>query len=131
MEFLMKIGFLQRLMGQPKQDNSRSAARERLQNALVGDRSSVAPSLLRSLELELLPILRRYMDVDKSNLKLALADKDGEMRFSASVPVLRIHRQAQLPEQALQEERSAERRARKLRGPRRKSAEDGPLASPA
>lgn len=129
MEFFLKFNFFQKLWGSPPKDQSRSAARERLQSALVGDRGSVAPGLLDSLESEIVPILRRYMEIDKKSFKLALGEKEGLMRFSASVPVLRIHRQAQLPNQALAPVVvPAPVSRRKLRGPRgqRRSSEDQP-----
>jgi cell division topological specificity factor MinE len=128
MEFLMRIPFLHRLMGggsEPREE-SRGAAKDRLRNALVGDRSTVAPGLMQSLESEMLSVLGRYMDVDRSGVKLSLADRDGGMRFSAVAPILRIHRQANLPAAALTESGPAVRvSTKKSRGPRiRRSFEE-------
>jgi cell division topological specificity factor len=122
MEFLMRIPFFHRFLGgaRPRED-SREAAKDRLRNALVGDRSTVAPGLIQSLEGEMLSMLGRYMDVDRSGLKLCLADRDGGMRLTASAPILRIHRQASLPPEALQESRPASAISTALRIPRKKT----------
>lgn len=118
MEFLMKFPLWHRLFG-PRED-SRSAAKDRLRNALVGDRCTVAPALMECMTADLLGVLRKYMVVDQ-DLKLQLAERDGGMRFSASAGVIRVLRQAQLPQEALDENRAPKR---KLRGVRRKSQEE-------
>lgn len=127
MEFLLRIPFLHRFFGrsQPK-DESRQAARERLRSALVGDRCSVAPGLTESIRKEVLEVLARYMDVDASTLTLRLEPKGEEMQWGAQVKVERVHRQAQLPEEALREATPKQRRSKRtLRGVRwRRSQED-------
>ena len=130
MELLMRIPFFHRFFGGSRpQDDSRAAAKDRLRNALVGDRSTVAPGLIQSLEGEMLSMLGRYMDVDRSGLKLCLADRDGGMSLTATAPILRIHRQASLPAEALRETppptTSPRIPRKKLRGPRfRRSFEE-------
>jgi septum formation topological specificity factor MinE len=119
MEFLMKFSLWHRLFG-PRED-SRSAAKDRLRNALVGDRCTVAPALMECMTADLLGVLRKYMVVDH-DLKLSLSEREGAMRFTAGVGVVRVLRQAQLPAEALDESRAVPKR--KLRGVRRKSQEE-------
>jgi cell division topological specificity factor MinE len=119
MEFLMKFSFWHRFFG-PRED-SRSAAKDRLRNALVGDRCTVAPALMECMTTDLLGVLRKYFVVDQ-DLKLALSERDGVMKFSAGATVLRVLRQAQLPAEALDDSRAVPKR--KLRGVRRKSQEE-------
>ena len=119
MEFLMKFPLWHRLFG-PRED-SRSAAKDRLRNALVGDRCTVAPALMECMTADLLGVLRKYMVVDQDDCKLTRAERDESMRFTAGVGVIRVLRQAQLPQEALDEGRTPKR---KLRGVRRKSQEE-------
>lgn len=129
MEFLLRLPLLGWLFGGNKEkDVSREAARNRLKSALVGDRCSVAPGMSESIRKEMLEVLSRYMDVDSQTLQLRL-QPDGEgMRWSADIQVVRVHRQAHLPEQALLDPAQRKKRPkRNLRGMRwRRSQEDQP-----
>jgi cell division topological specificity factor MinE len=131
-EFLLRIPFLQRLFGHHRQalDESRQAARDRLKNALVGDRCTVAPGLSAAIQKDLLEVLGRYMEVDGSTLNLRLEPKGEEMQWTAGVKVVRVHRQAHLPEAALRDSSSRKSRPKRtLRGVRwRRSQEDDPAA---
>ena len=129
MEFLMRIPLLHRLFGGRRTgDDSRQAARNRLKNALVGDRCTVAPSFSQALQKELLEVLTRYMEVDGSTLQVKLENSGESMQWSAGVQVARVHRQAHLPEAALAEPKSRQGRVRpkrNLRGNRwRRSQEE-------
>lgn len=128
MEFLMRIPLLHRLFGKAPVDQSRQAARDRLKNALVGDRCTVAPSMSRVMQKELLEVLARYMEVDESSLVLKLEPNGEAMQWTAGVRVESVHRQSHLPEEALQEPQAKKSRPkRSLRGNRwRRSQEDAP-----
>ncbi len=106
MDFLMKFDFLQRLFGrQPvEKDQSRAAARDRLQVALVGDRSSVAPRLMESVRRDLIEVLNRYMEIDVQLMTMDLKKEDQAVSLAAVVPVRRIRRQASLPTECLESE---------------------------
>lgn len=129
MEFLLRVPFLGWIFGGPKtKDESRDAARNRLKSALVGDRCSVAPGMSESIRKEVLDVLSRYMDVDSQSLHLRLQPDGEAMRWSADIQVVRVHRQAHLPEQALVDPGQRKKRPkRNLRGVRwRRSQEDQP-----
>ena len=128
MEFLLRLPLLGWIFGPKPKDESRDAARNRLKSALVGDRCSVAPGMSESIRKEVIDVLSRYMDVDSQTLQLRL-QPDGEgMRWSADIQVVRVHRQAHLPEQALVDPSLRRKRPkRNLRGVRwRRSQEDQP-----
>lgn len=129
MGFWFRIPFLSRLFfGPPPKDESREAARNRLKSALVGDRCSVAPGLSDSIRKEMTEVLARYMDVDPSSLQVRLEPSGEGMRWSADVQVVRVHRQASLPAQALLDPTQRKSRPkRNLRGVRwRRSQEEVP-----
>lgn len=132
MDFLLRLPFFGWIFGgQKPKDVSRESARSRLKNALVGDRCSVAPGMAESIRREILQVLDRYMDLDSQSLSIRL-QPDGEvMRWNAEVQVLRVHRQAALPEHALVEPVSPSKRPRRsLRGVRwRRSQEDLPAVA--
>lgn len=114
MDFLLRLPFFARFFRPPAED-SRQAARERLRAALVGDRSTVAPGLMKCLQTDLQEVFERYMDIDTAALELQLRDLEGMMTFSARVPVTRIHRQAHLPDAALKEEQERKMLLRRQR----------------
>lgn len=114
MDFLLRFNFLYRLLG-PK-DDSRAAARERLRSALVGDRSKVAGGFMDSLREEVNQVLGRYMEFDGDKAEFALRENDGQMTFTARVPIKRVHRQAHLPKEALEERHPSGETAVKLQG---------------
>ncbi|MFN8606632.1 MAG: cell division topological specificity factor MinE [Vulcanimicrobiota bacterium] len=129
MEFLLRLPLLGWLFGGSKEkDVSREAARNRLKSALVGDRCSVAPGMSESIRKEVLDVLSRYMDVDSQTLQLRLQPDGENMRWSADIQVIRVHRQAHLPEQALIDPGQRKKRPKRtLRGVRwRRSQEDQP-----
>jgi cell division topological specificity factor MinE len=121
----MRLPFLNRFFAPKPKEDSRNAARERLKNALVGDRCSVAPSFADSLKSELGDLLAKYMDVDASSLQVELHEGT---TWKAQVRVVRVHRQAHLPEAALADPRQSKSRPRRLlRATRwRRSQEDLP-----
>jgi len=126
----MRLPFLQWLFGSQPKDESRQAARNRLKSALVGDRCSVAPGLNESMRKEMVDVLARYMEIDPASLQLRIEPHGEGMRWSADIQVVRVHRQAQLPEQALVDPASRKKRSRpkrSLRGLRwRRSQEEVP-----
>ncbi len=128
---LLRVPFFYRLFG-PK-DQSSGAARDRLKQALVSDRSTVAPALMNCIQKDVEEILERYLEYKQEGVEFLLRERDGEMFLSARVPVVKIHRQAKLPQEALKEEepprpseelRLKRRRLRKRRKRNRNSQGD-------
>lgn len=122
MNFLLRLPFVYRFFG-PK-DNSSSAARNRLKAALVSDRTTVAPALLDCIERDVDKALKSYLIYNIEKSEVAMRESEGQMMLSIRIPIERVRRQADLPEEALVESRpSAEIRlkGRKLRGKKRRS----------
>jgi hypothetical protein len=88
----------------------------------------VAPGLNESIRKEVVDVLGRYMEIDPTTLQLRLEPNGEGMRWSADIKVTRVHRQAHLPEQALQDPSQRKKRPKRtLRGARwRRSQEDTP-----
>lgn len=111
---LMKMPLLHRLFGQ--KEDSRSAARERLKSALVGDRQTVAPQFMSCLQKDIEECASRYLRADKDASVYKIVDKDGKMTLKVEIPILHINRQKGLPDEALKEECSEESIELKLSG---------------
>lgn len=129
MDFLLRLPFFGWLFGSSRpKDVSREAARNRLKSALVGDRCSVAPGLNDAMRKEMIDVLARYMEVEPGTLELRLQPEGEGMRWNAEVKVVRVHRQAHLPEKALVDPSLRKKRPkRNLRGTRwRRSQEETP-----
>lgn len=111
---LMKVPLFHRLFG--AKEDSRNAARERLKTALVGDRKTVAPQLMNCLQKDIEECTAKYMRADKDSAVYKIVDKEGKMTLKVEIPILRINRQKDLPEEALREERAEESIELKLHG---------------
>lgn len=111
---LMKVPIFHRLFG--TKEDSRNAARERLKTALIGDRQTVAPQLMNCLQKDIEECTAKYLRADKDAAVYKIVDKDGKMTLKMEIPILRINRQRELPEEALKEERKEESIELKLHG---------------
>lgn len=96
---LMRMPIFNRLFA--SKEDSRSAARDRLKSALVGDRQTVAPELMSCLRRDVEECVARYLRADKDASVYKISDKNGRMTLSVEVPVLHILRQATLPQETL------------------------------
>lgn len=103
---LMKMPLFHRFFA--TKEESRGAARDRLKSALVGDRQTVAPQLMSCLQKDIEDCMARYLKADKEGSIFRIIDRQGKMTLTVEVPVLHIHRQGTLPEEALQEARQQE-----------------------
>ena len=83
--------FLRRLFG----DRSKSAANEakrRLISVLIHDRTDISPQLLENLRVEMVALLKKYMEIDESNIELSLDHDSPAVALIANIPVLKIKR---------------------------------------
>jgi cell division topological specificity factor len=85
------VEFLRRLFG----SRSKSAAKEakgRLISVLIHDRTDISPKLLEDLRMEMIVLLKKYMEIDESNIEINLDRGGREVALVANVPVLRVKR---------------------------------------
>ncbi|MBU0492986.1 MAG: cell division topological specificity factor MinE [Chloroflexi bacterium] len=64
-------------------------AKERLQLVLVQDRFRLSPELLEALKNELLDVITRHVDVDRSGIEVELAHGDTGDTLIANIPLKR------------------------------------------
>ncbi|MDR2523373.1 MAG: cell division topological specificity factor MinE [Synergistaceae bacterium] len=76
--------------------SSAKEARKRLGFALIYDRTDIAPYLLENLRLDMITVLKKYMDIDESKIEMSLDHNIGGDEYAVAlvtnVPVLRIKR---------------------------------------
>jgi len=76
-------------------DRSKSSAKEakrRLVSVLIHDRTDISPRLLENLRAEMISLLKKYMDIDESNIEINLDRGSRAVSLVANVPVLRVKR---------------------------------------
>jgi len=83
--------FLRRLF-RGRSGSSAQEAKGRLISVLIHDRTDISPQLLESLRVEMITLLKRYMEIDESNIEINLDHGSRSVALVANVPVLRVKR---------------------------------------
>lgn len=68
-------------------------AKERLQVVLIHDRASVSPETMDQLKNDIIAVISKYMDVNKSAMEISLANDDESVALVANIPVQSLHHQ--------------------------------------
>ena len=76
--------FVNRLSGR---DRSANEAKERLQLLLIHDRTNLPPGMMEDLRNELIDVISRRMDVDRSAVKIEIAHEGRSQRLLADFPL--------------------------------------------
>ena len=66
-------------------------AKERLQLVLIHDRASVSPEIMEELKREILNVISKYMDVNKSGMEISLENDSDSVALIANIPVQSLH----------------------------------------
>lgn len=66
-------------------------AKERLQVVLIHDRASVSPEVMEQLKNDIIAVISKYMDVNKSGMEISLANDDDSVALIANIPVQSLH----------------------------------------
>jgi cell division topological specificity factor len=76
---------------------SANTAKERLRLVLIHDRSTLPPGAMEELRDELIEVISRHVDVDRSSVRLEIAQDGRSQRLLADIPLKR--NQQRLPEE--------------------------------
>ncbi len=79
------MSILERLRGQDR--NSAHAAKERLQLVLVHDRADLPPGKLEALKDDLVNVLSRHIEIDRSAVQISLTQDRHRQRLVADIPL--------------------------------------------
>ena len=80
---------LQRLTGHTP---SRDAAKKRLRFALVYDKLEVNDNTLESLQQDIVEVISKYFEIDKSSLQLEVQRDDDVSALVFNTPILHVKR---------------------------------------
>lgn len=58
--------------------SSKDVAKDRLRLILINDRSSLSPEVLESIRREILEVISKYVEIDNSEVEIALTKTDVE-----------------------------------------------------
>lgn len=76
--------FVDRLSGRNRSANE---AKERLQLLLIHDRTNLSPGMMDDLRNELIDVISRRMEVDRSAVKIEIAHEGRSQRLLADFPL--------------------------------------------
>lgn len=74
---------------QPVRGQSKKDACNRLKLVLMHDRTQLSPGILEKMRDELVEVISRYVEIDKSALELNLESESNTIALVANIPMLR------------------------------------------
>lgn len=80
------LDILKRIFGNPEK-KSGQIAKERLQVVLIHDRASVSPEMMEQLKNDIIAVISKYMDINKSGMEIALENDEESVALVANIPV--------------------------------------------
>ncbi len=78
--------FLSRLFGRGNSSSS-DVAKQRLQLVLVHDRSNISPGLMAVIRDDIISVISRHVDIDRSGVEINFSQQGRESRLVADIPL--------------------------------------------
>ena len=66
-------------------------AKDRLKLVLIQDRASVSSEMMEKLKTEIIDVISKYMDVNKNDMEITLANDSDSFALVANIPVQSVH----------------------------------------
>lgn len=79
-----------------REEASKNLAKERLRLVLMSDRVSLAPDTFDAMKVEMLRVVRRYLDIDERSMDVHFENAQRQFLLLANIPVLRVRTPAQI-----------------------------------
>lgn len=73
-----------------REEASKNLAKERLRLVLMSDRVSLAPDIFETMKVEMLDVIRRYLEVDERALEMRFENAERQFLLLANIPVLHV-----------------------------------------
>lgn len=80
---------VEKLRGKQK---SASTAKERLQLVLIHDRTDLSPSVMEDLRDEIIEVISRHIQVDRTAVKIKVQQDGREQYLLAEIPIQKANR---------------------------------------
>jgi cell division topological specificity factor len=84
----MALSLLERLFG--GKDRSGAVAKDRLKLVLMHDRADIPAPMMEAMRKDLLAVLSKYVDIDETDLDVALEKADGTVTLVTNIPIRRV-----------------------------------------
>lgn len=95
------IRFLNKIKDKQKRNsNSKDTAKERLHLVLMQDRANVSADFLELMKMEIIEVIKKYIEVDESSIDVRLTNKEnndgttGAPALYANIPIMNIKDEA-------------------------------------
>lgn len=80
------MGLIRRLIGRGERRSS-EVAKQRLQLVLVHDRANISPGLLAMIKDEIINVISRHVEIDRSGVQINFSQQGRESRLVADIPL--------------------------------------------
>ena len=77
---------LMKILGRSEKPSGQ-IAKERLRVVLIHDRASVSPEVMERLKNDIIAVISHYMDVNKNDMEISLANDEDSVALVANIPV--------------------------------------------
>lgn len=84
------LGIVQKLFG--KEPASKDVAKKRLKFALVYDKLEISDEMLNDLQSDIIAVISKYFEIDKSSLKLDIQRSDDLSALVFNTPIISAKR---------------------------------------
>lgn len=81
--------FFAKLLGGGKSSN---VAKERLKLVLIHDRNDIAPDTLENIKIEMINILKKYLEIDETGIEMQLDKQNSSVALVANIPLKNMKR---------------------------------------
>ncbi|MBR2786407.1 MAG: cell division topological specificity factor MinE [Clostridia bacterium] len=102
-------------MGKKEQsDKSKNAAKERLHLVLMQDRANVSADFLEMMKMEIVDVIKKYIDVDETDMDVKLENRvnndgtSGAPALYANIPIMGINEEKKKESEELTKAKQAE-----------------------
>ena len=79
--------FFDRLFGR-NDSTSAQTAKERLQFVLIHDRTDISPAVMEQLKDEIIAVISKHVDINRSGVEILLTQSARENRLVANIPLM-------------------------------------------
>jgi cell division topological specificity factor len=80
------MNWFDRLIG--RAPSSAQSAKERLQFVLIHDRTDLSPGVLDTLKDEIIGVISKHVEIDKSGVEINFSQRQRQNRLIADIPLL-------------------------------------------
>ncbi|MDR1965584.1 MAG: cell division topological specificity factor MinE [Synergistaceae bacterium] len=73
-------------------DSPGQVGMDRLAVLLVHDRADISPGMMENMKLDIIEVIKKYIDIDENQIDLALENEDESVALLATIPIKNVLR---------------------------------------